>query len=130
MNNQGNEKNELHEVQFVIDASHEVIDSNFQNAISKMRAGIEASLFETDKAIDSRKLLQALVFLLAAVEERFKTISPELSAAKQETEPQVNKCSFCGRTSSESKLIVVGAYGSICDSCIRDAYQNLEKHQK
>ena len=33
------------------------------------------------------------------------------------------KCSFCGRSEQEVRLLITGAEGYICEDCVRQAYQ-------
>ena len=39
-------------------------------------------------------------------------------------------CSFCGRSNAEVNLLLSGAYGNICDDCIRQAYDMLQSAMK
>ena len=38
-----------------------------------------------------------------------------------------HKCSFCGKTVSEVKKMIIGAEGCICDYCVAMHYVILEK---
>ncbi len=39
-----------------------------------------------------------------------------------------NKCSFCGRTDHEVKLLISGLSGFICDECVQAAYKIVEEN--
>jgi ATP-dependent protease Clp ATPase subunit len=38
-----------------------------------------------------------------------------------------HKCSFCGKTVSEVKKMIVGGEGCICDYCVAMVYMFIEK---
>lgn len=42
----------------------------------------------------------------------------------------VDKCSFCGRTKSQVKLLIAGITGHICDSCAEQAHSIVEEEFK
>ncbi|MBR4533978.1 MAG: ATP-dependent Clp protease ATP-binding subunit ClpX [Bacteroidaceae bacterium] len=39
-----------------------------------------------------------------------------------------NRCSFCGRTDTQVRLLVTGETGAICDECIQQAYEVMQQH--
>ena len=43
---------------------------------------------------------------------------------------QEDKCSFCGRSSSEVRLLISGLHGFICEDCTRQANQVVEEFEK
>ena len=42
----------------------------------------------------------------------------------------MKKCSFCGRPETQTKLLVTGINGCICDSCIQQAYSIMESQME
>ena len=40
-----------------------------------------------------------------------------------------NHCSFCGRPESQTRMLLAGANGYICDACVQQASQILNEHQ-
>jgi len=43
---------------------------------------------------------------------------------------KMNKCSFCGRTDRDVKLLISGINGFICDECARQAYEIAEENTR
>ena len=41
---------------------------------------------------------------------------------------KVQRCSFCGRTDSDVRLLITGESGAICDDCLRQAWDILQQH--
>ena len=45
----------------------------------------------------------------------------------KKTTPE-NRCSFCGRPESQTRLLLTGMNGYICDSCVEQAAQIVNEH--
>jgi len=40
---------------------------------------------------------------------------------------RMRRCSFCGRSDKEVRLMITGMTGFICDDCVEQAYQILQE---
>lgn len=123
MNNLANPE-EWNDVQFMFDASCEFLEANYEKAFSILRQGIEEKLLESDKPIESEKLLHTLRLLISSIEKGIFGLKFD---AEKYTAFSENRCSFCGAEKSETTKLLTGTNGNICDSCIRNicSSQNL-----
>lgn len=128
--NNDKESEEWEGVQFMIDASTEILEKNYEKAILILRQGINEGLFESNNVIDYKRLLHTLGLLITSVEMNLKdTFSIEFDK-KNKVRNLENSCSFCGASSVDLKILVKGAYGNICSSCIQHAFHNLAKYNE
>lgn len=119
-------KREDDDVQFMFDASCEVLEGNYEKAVFILRQGIEKSLLESNEPIESERLLHTLGLLISCVEESLKNnFGINLNNKTKVIYPE-NTCSFCGASKSEVETLVAGANGYICNSCVRTIYLNLD----
>ena len=44
--------------------------------------------------------------------------------------PRINKCSFCGRSANDVRLLISGINGFICEDCAQQAYQIAEENRR
>lgn len=117
------------DVQFMFDASFEVVEMNYEKAILVMRQGIEESLFEPNNEIDSKRLLHSLGLLITCLEESVKKNFGIEFNAVEKAERLENRCDFCAKSSSEVKTLVAGANGNICNSCVQEIFNKMKKQK-
>lgn len=63
---------EWRDVQFMIDASCEILEADYEKAFSILRQGIEENLPVSNEPIDNKRLLHTLRLLISSIEKSLK----------------------------------------------------------
>lgn len=127
--NQEEELEEWSEVQYIINASLEILDKNYEKSILILHQGIEENL-KSENAVDSKRLLYALHLLITTVKTTLEN-NFGFQFIKEAHANNLKKiCNFCGETNSEKKMLITGAQGVICNSCVKNIFNELEESYK
>lgn len=112
---------------FVVEVMTEVARNNFDNALTVFREGIVRAISESDR-ISGEEVQYALGGLDSLVRLKLDQHGDRPIIAGERCEE--HQCAFCGKPESQVDLLIAGALGNICSSCVNICNEVISAGEK
>lgn len=116
------------DAEFMFEGAAEVVDANYGKAFSIIRKGIESGLAKPESNVNSKRLLHAIGLLITCLESSLSDTHGIKFDHKTKYKRSENQCSFCCKSRSKVEILVGGAGGFICSSCIAEISSRLNQN--